>query len=113
MIAPVTAQAYQLPAHERSAILAVYAAARRVSVRHFEGADAEAAAYYWTGFHATKTLNLSGALVRAALALGLSPATFLDRMTAYHALAAREPDRCAAAYEAFLAQYRSMGGDPI
>jgi hypothetical protein len=112
MIAAVTARAFELPAQERSAILVVYAAARRVAARHFEGADAEAAAFYWTGFHATKTLNLPGALVRSALALGLSPATFLDRMTAYHALNDRESNRCAAAYEAFLACYRRMGGDP-
>jgi hypothetical protein len=109
----MTARTFQLPAHERSAILLIYAAARRVSARHFDPDEAEISAYYWTGFDATKTLHLPSPLVRTALALGLQPIGFLDRMTDYHALCSREPLRCAAAYDAFVAQYRSMGGDPF
>ncbi len=104
----MTARTFKLPPQEKAAILKVYAAARRVAVRRFSGDEAQAAAYYWTGFHVSNHLALGSPVVRAALALDVAPLAFINRFVDYHAMMTRDPDPCAAAYQEFLDLYEQM-----
>lgn len=107
----MTARPFRLKPHHKAAILTVYAAARRIAVRRFEGGEAAATALYWTAFHTTKALGYNAPLIRAAFALGLDPNELMDRINAYHAVHKRDEAACEAAYREFLALYRQMAPD--
>lgn len=93
---------------QRVQILTLVAAARRVAARHFNERDADIAAMYWVGFHVSVVLKLPSPLIRLAIVLERDPYRIADSIGSYHALKAREPERCERAYPEFLGQYDQM-----
>ena len=65
------------------------------------------------GFHVSVVLKMTSPLIRLAIVLERDPYRIADSIGAYHALKAREPERCERAYPEFLGLYDQMTRRPF
>jgi len=104
---------HRIDGKQRVQLLTLYGAARRVAARQFNDYDADIAAMYWVGWHVSNVLKLPSPLIRLAIVLERDPYRLGDTIGAYHALKARQPERCQRAYPEFLGLYDQMTRRPL
>lgn len=99
---------------DEKTILTLFAASRRAFSRHLDdNDDVLAAAFFWTGWHATAAYKIKAPLARCATVLRLDAAAAAGCLSAYKMTEARDPARCARAKAEFVDLYRQMTGEDL
>ncbi len=101
------------PKDERT-ILTLFAAARRAFSRQLDDSgDVVAAAFFWTGWHATAAYKIKAPIARCAVTLGFDAATAADHHSAYARIESLDREKFARAKADFVDIYRQMTGEDL
>ena len=98
---------------DEKTILTLFAASRRAFSRQLDDDDVLAAAFSWTGWHATAAYKIKAPLARCAVVLGIDAAAAAAFISAYNTTEACEPEKCDRAKADFVDLYRQLSGDDL
>lgn len=98
---------------DEKTILTLFAASLRAFSRQLDDDEVLAAAFSWTGWHATAAYKSKAPLARCAVVLGFDAAAAAGFISAYKTTEAREPEKCARAKADFVDLYLQISGEDL